>query len=58
MTIELSDIRYPLSAAGETTVFDIWQEKVVATLPAGASNFTTDAFSGHDSRFYVFSPKN
>jgi hypothetical protein len=57
VTIELADIRYPLTATGETTVFDVWQEKSVATLPAGASSFTTDAFSGHDSRFYVFLPK-
>jgi hypothetical protein len=54
VTIDFADVRF--KSAGASTVFDIWAEKTIAPVAAGATSFTTDSFGAHDSRFYLISP--
>lgn len=48
-TVQLAE----LGLSGTVTVRDIWAH---ADLGTATASFTTDAFGGHDSRFYLFSP--
>jgi alpha-galactosidase len=50
VTITLSDFGFE----DAVTIRDIWSRKDLGT--SDKDTFVTDAFGGHDSRFYIFSP--
>lgn len=54
-TITMEEIRFASGATKASTVLDIWTSNVT-TLAAGTASLTTDAISGHDSRFFLISP--
>ena len=53
VTVELEGM-LGMGPAVKASVFDVWEGRVVH--PNVSSSFTTDAFGGHDSRFYVVTP--
>jgi hypothetical protein len=53
--ITMEEIRFASGATKASTVLDIWTSNVT-TLAAGTASLTTDAISGHDSRFFLISP--
>jgi hypothetical protein len=52
VTVNLSDLNMTHSS-GAVAVRDIWEHKDLGTFH---EKFVTDAFGGHDSRFYLFTP--
>ena len=55
VTLNLTEIRH--SHLQSSRVLDIWDDTVVATIPAGQTIFTAPkTIAPHDSMFYLFEP--